>query len=44
MPSEMVFDDDYAESVAVEPTVVGGDDAAESAVAADELVAAGERG
>ena len=43
LPSGMVFDDDCAEDIAVEARVVGGDDAAETAVAADELVAAGER-
>jgi hypothetical protein len=38
----MVFDDDYAAGIAVEARVVGGDDDAEIAVAADELVATGE--
>jgi hypothetical protein len=39
----MVCDDDCAEDVAVEAGGVGGDNDAETAVAADELVAAGER-
>jgi hypothetical protein len=39
----MVCDDDRPEDVAVEAVVVGGDDDAETAVATDELVVAGER-
>jgi hypothetical protein len=43
VPSEKVFDDDCAEDMAVAAKVVGGDDDAETAVATDELVVAGER-
>ena len=41
--SGTVFDDDCAEDVAVEVRVVGEENDVETAVAADELVAAGER-
>ena len=43
VPSGMVFDDDCAEDVAVEVRVVGEENDVETAVAEDELVAAGER-
>ena len=41
VPSGMVFDDDYAEGVAVEARVVGGDDDTETVVTEDESVTVG---